>query len=93
MTTLDDHIRLLAFCAVDKANWHDSELGQFIADERAESPYECAVEILTKEALREAPQQKPVTAAPFLVAQVAPPVGLRAWLKNSQRDSAADGAP
>jgi RNA polymerase primary sigma factor len=31
-----------------------SEFGQFIADERAESPYEHAVEILTKEALREA---------------------------------------
>jgi RNA polymerase primary sigma factor len=30
----------------------DSELGQLIADERAESPYEHAVEILTKEALR-----------------------------------------
>jgi RNA polymerase primary sigma factor len=32
----------------------ESEFGQFIADERAESPYERAVEILTKEALREA---------------------------------------
>jgi RNA polymerase primary sigma factor len=32
----------------------DSELGQFIADERAESPYERAAEILTKEALRDA---------------------------------------
>jgi RNA polymerase primary sigma factor len=32
----------------------DSEFGQFIADERAESPYERAAEILTKEALREA---------------------------------------
>ena len=32
----------------------DSEFGQLIADERAESPYERAVEILTKEALREA---------------------------------------
>ncbi len=31
-----------------------SELGQFIADERAESPYEHAAEIVTKEALREA---------------------------------------
>src|SRR5919205_359926 len=31
-----------------------SEFGQFIADERAESPYERAAEILTKEALREA---------------------------------------
>jgi RNA polymerase primary sigma factor len=31
-----------------------TELGQFIADERAESPYERAAEILTKEALREA---------------------------------------
>jgi RNA polymerase primary sigma factor len=31
-----------------------SELGQFIADERAESPFDRAVEILTKEALREA---------------------------------------
>jgi RNA polymerase primary sigma factor len=31
-----------------------SEFGQFIADEGAESPYERAVEILTKEALREA---------------------------------------
>src|SRR5437870_2228972 len=31
-----------------------SEFGQFIADERAESPYERAVEILTKEALRDA---------------------------------------
>ncbi len=31
-----------------------SEFGQFIADEQAESPYECAAEILTKEALREA---------------------------------------
>ena len=31
-----------------------SEFGQFIADERAESPYDRAVEILTKEALREA---------------------------------------
>jgi RNA polymerase primary sigma factor len=31
-----------------------SEFGQFIADERAESPYERAVEILTKAALREA---------------------------------------
>jgi RNA polymerase primary sigma factor len=30
------------------------ELGQFIADERAESPYEHAAEIITKEALREA---------------------------------------
>ncbi len=30
----------------------DSEFGQFIADERAESPYERAAEILTKEALR-----------------------------------------
>src|SRR5437588_9700756 len=32
----------------------ESELGQFIADEHAESPYERAAEILTKEALREA---------------------------------------
>jgi RNA polymerase primary sigma factor len=31
-----------------------SEFGQLIADERAESPYERAAEILTKEALREA---------------------------------------
>jgi RNA polymerase primary sigma factor len=31
-----------------------TEFGQLIADERAESPYECAVEILTNEALREA---------------------------------------
>jgi RNA polymerase primary sigma factor len=31
-----------------------SEFGQFIADEQAESPYERAVQILTKEALREA---------------------------------------
>ena len=34
----------------------DSEFGQFIADERAESPYDLAAEILTKEALREALQ-------------------------------------
>src|SRR5438309_6047371 len=33
-----------------------SEFGQFIADERAESPYETAVETLTKEALRDALQ-------------------------------------
>ena len=32
----------------------ESEFGQFIADEQAESPYERAAEILTKEALREA---------------------------------------
>ncbi len=32
----------------------ESEFGQLIADERAESPYERAVEILTNEALREA---------------------------------------
>jgi RNA polymerase primary sigma factor len=32
----------------------ESEFGQFIADERAESPYERAAEILAKEALREA---------------------------------------
>ena len=32
----------------------DSEFGQFIADARAESPYERAAEILTKETLREA---------------------------------------
>jgi RNA polymerase primary sigma factor len=32
----------------------ESEFGQFIADERAESPYERAAEILTKEALRDA---------------------------------------
>src|ERR687893_2615955 len=32
----------------------ESEFGQFIADERAESPYDRAAEILTKEALREA---------------------------------------
>jgi RNA polymerase primary sigma factor len=32
----------------------EAEFGQFIADEHAESPYERAVEILTKEALREA---------------------------------------
>ena len=31
-----------------------AEFGQFIADEQAESPYERAVEILTKEALRDA---------------------------------------
>jgi RNA polymerase primary sigma factor len=31
-----------------------SEFGQFIADEQAESPYERAVDILTREALREA---------------------------------------
>jgi RNA polymerase primary sigma factor len=31
-----------------------AEIGQFIADERAKSPYERAVEILTHEALREA---------------------------------------
>ena len=31
-----------------------SEFGHFIADERAESPYERAAEILAKEALREA---------------------------------------
>jgi len=32
----------------------ESEFGQFIADEQAESPYERAVEILAKEALRDA---------------------------------------
>jgi RNA polymerase primary sigma factor len=32
----------------------ESEFGQLIADEQAESPYERAVEILTKEALRDA---------------------------------------
>jgi len=32
----------------------ESEFGQFIADERAESPYERAAEVLTKEHLREA---------------------------------------
>ncbi len=32
----------------------ESEFGQFIADENAESPYERAADILTKEALREA---------------------------------------
>jgi RNA polymerase primary sigma factor len=32
----------------------ESEFGQFIADERAESPYERAAEVLTKEALRQA---------------------------------------
>ena len=32
----------------------ESEFGQFIADERAESPYERAAEILTNEALRDA---------------------------------------
>src|SRR5450631_4234871 len=32
----------------------ESEFGQFIADEQAESPYERAVEILTKEVLRDA---------------------------------------
>ena len=32
----------------------DSEFGQFIADEQAESPYERAMEILTKQALRDA---------------------------------------
>ena len=32
----------------------ESEFGQFIADEQAESPYERAVELLTNEALREA---------------------------------------
>jgi RNA polymerase primary sigma factor len=32
----------------------ESEFGQFIADERAESPYERAVEMLAKEALRDA---------------------------------------
>src|SRR2546428_3812029 len=32
----------------------ESEFGQLIADERAESPYECAAKILTQEALREA---------------------------------------
>ena len=32
----------------------ESEFGQFIADEQAESPYERAAEILTEEALREA---------------------------------------
>ena len=31
-----------------------SEFGQFIADERAESPFERAAELLTKEALKEA---------------------------------------
>src|SRR5213078_3227088 len=31
-----------------------SELGQLIADERAESPFERAAEVLTKEALKEA---------------------------------------
>jgi len=34
----------------------DSQFGQFIADERAESPYERAAEILAKETLREALQ-------------------------------------
>ncbi len=32
----------------------ESEFGQFLADERAESPYERAVEVLTEEVLREA---------------------------------------
>ncbi len=32
----------------------EAELGQFIADERSESPYERAAEIITREALREA---------------------------------------
>jgi hypothetical protein len=32
----------------------ESEFGQLIADEQAESPYERAVEVLTKEALRDA---------------------------------------
>ena len=32
----------------------ESEFGQLIADERAESPYECAAETLTQDALRDA---------------------------------------
>jgi RNA polymerase primary sigma factor len=35
------------------ADEQESEFGQFIADEQAESPYERAVEILTKQALRD----------------------------------------
>ena len=38
-------------------NEENSEFGQFIADEQAESPYERAVETLTNEALREALQK------------------------------------
>ena len=41
----------------------ESEFGQFIADERAESPYERAAEILTKEALREALENLSATAS------------------------------
>jgi RNA polymerase primary sigma factor len=37
----------------------ESELGQFIADEGAESPYERAAEIITKETLREALENLP----------------------------------
>src|SRR5437773_19581 len=37
----------------------ESEFGQFIADERAEAPYDQAAEILTKEALRQARENLP----------------------------------
>ena len=40
----------------------ESEFGQFIADERAESPFERAAEIFTKEALKEASRTSPIAS-------------------------------
>ena len=50
----------------------ESEFGQFIADERAESPYERAAEILTKEALREALEHLFLSRAPCARAALRP---------------------
>ena len=50
----------------------ESEFGQFIADERAESPYERAAEILTKEALREALENLSLPRAPRARAALRP---------------------
>jgi RNA polymerase primary sigma factor len=53
-----DSIRRLALAPISLekpvGDEEQSEFGQLIADERAESPFERAVEILKKEALREA---------------------------------------
>ncbi len=72
----------------------ESEFGQFIADERAESPYERAAEILTKEALREALENLSLPRAPraraALRARRRAPAHARRGRPHVQRHARAD---
>jgi RNA polymerase sigma factor (sigma-70 family) len=72
---------------------HESEFGQFIADEQAESPYERAVEILAQEALRDALENSATASGACSSCATASAESTRArWTRSGARSTSRGSA-